>query len=108
MVKKFFVKETSLQKGRNINEHVFSAKNENNYMFLTTSKFRFLDIKNYIETRLRYDAWYKSIGCKMQKLMLPYEWLDCCKNLNDVGPVGYEEFCSGSKTAISKNECEQL
>ena len=52
MVKKLFVKEISFNKGRNSSGHIFSAKNENNYIFVTTSKFKFLDIKNYIETRL--------------------------------------------------------
>ena len=27
---------------------MFPAKKENNYVFLTTSEFKFLDIKNYI------------------------------------------------------------
>ena len=52
MVKKLFVKEISFNKGRNSSGHIFAAKNENNYIFVTTSKFKFLDIKNYIETRL--------------------------------------------------------
>ena len=38
-------------------------------MFLTTSKFKFLDVKNYIGLGLSYDAWCKSMGCKLQKLM---------------------------------------
>ena len=42
-------------------------------MFLITSKFKFLDVKNYIGPGLSYDAWCKSMGCKPQKLM----WLMC-------------------------------
>ena len=41
MVKKYFVKETSFNKEHNSNEYVFAEKKENNYMFLTTSKFQF-------------------------------------------------------------------
>ena len=43
---------------------------------LTTSKFKFLDVKNYIGPGLSYDAWCKSMGCRLQKLMFPYKWLD--------------------------------
>ena len=43
---------------------------------LTTSKFKFLDVKNYIGPGLSYDAWCKSMGCRLQKLIFPYKWLD--------------------------------
>ena len=66
-------------------------------MFLTTSKFKFLDVKNYIGPGLSYDAWCKSMGCRWQKLMFPYEWLDSCKN-----------FYSSLKSAITRDEYEQL
>lgn len=39
MVKKYFGKETSYHKQRERNEDVFTAKKENEYMFLTTSNF---------------------------------------------------------------------
>ena len=55
------------------NEDVFAAKNENDHMFLTTSRFKFLDVKNYVGTGLSLDAWFKSMGCRLQKLMFPYE-----------------------------------
>ena len=45
MVKEYFVKEICYNKE---DEDVSAAKKENNYMFLTTSKFKFLDVKNYI------------------------------------------------------------
>ena len=35
---------------------MFPAKKENNYVFLTTSEVKFLDIKNYIGPGLSYDA----------------------------------------------------
>ena len=76
MVKEYFVREISYDQNDECNEDVFAAKKENNYMFLTTSKVRFLDLKNYIESGLSYDAWCKSVGCRLQKLMFPYEWLD--------------------------------
>ena len=77
-------------------------------MFLTTSKFKFLDIKNYIGRGLRYDAWCRSMGCRLQKLMFPYEYLDSCKKLSHVGPVSYEDFYSSLKPTITRDEYEQF
>ena len=62
MVKQYFVKETSYNKEDECGEVVFAAKKENNYMFLSTSKFKFLHVKNYIGPGLSYDAWCKSMG----------------------------------------------
>ena len=45
---------------------MFAAKKENDYMFLTTSKFKISDVKNYIGPGLSYDAWCKSMGCRLQ------------------------------------------
>ena len=72
MVKKYFVKEISFNNGHDCNEDVFAAK-ENNYMFLTSSKFQFLVVKNCIKPGISYDTWCKSTGCKLQKLMFSYE-----------------------------------
>ena len=57
MVKEYFVKEISYNKDDECNENVFAAKKENDYMFLTTSTIKFLDVKNYIGPDLSYDAW---------------------------------------------------
>ena len=54
MVKEYFVKEIGYNKDDKCNEDVFAA---NDYMFLTTSKFKFLDVKNYIGDGISYDAW---------------------------------------------------
>ena len=61
-------------------------------MFLTTPKLKFLDVKNYIGPGLSYDALCKSMGCRMQKLMFSYEWLDSYEKLRHVGPCGYEDL----------------
>ena len=88
---------------------MFATKKENDYMFLTTSKFKFLDVKNYIVSGLSYDAWCKSMGCKLQKLMFPYEWLDSYEKLSHVGSVCYEDFYSSLKSSnITKDEYEQF
>ena len=65
MVKKYFVQNIAYNKEDECNEDVFAAKKENDYMFLTTPKFKFLDVKNYIGTGLSYDAWCKSISCRL-------------------------------------------
>ena len=92
MVKEYFVKEINYNKEDKSNEDVFAAKKENYYMFLTTSKFKFLDVKNYIVPGLSCDAWCKSMDCRLEKLMLPYEWFDGHEKLSHVGPVSYEDF----------------
>ena len=59
---------------------MFVVKRENYYMILTTSKFEFLDVKNYIGPGLSYDVWCEPMDCRLQKLMFPYEWLEATKN----------------------------
>ena len=61
-------------------------------MFLTTSKFKCLDVKNYVGPGLSLAACFKSMGCRLQKLMFPCEWFDRQKKLSQVGPVNYEDF----------------
>ena len=101
MVKKYFVKNKACNKEDECNEDVFPAKKESDYMFLTASKFIFLDVKNYIGPGLSHDAWCKSMGCRLQKLMFPYEWLDSYKKLSHVGPASYEDFYSSLKPTIN-------
>ena len=108
MVKEYFVKKLSYNKEDECNEDVFAAKKENNYMFLTTSKFKFLDVKKYIGPGLSYDARSKSMGCRLQKLMFPYEWLDSYKKLSHVGPVSYEDFYNSLKPTITRDEYERF
>ena len=76
-------------------------------MVLTTSKFKVLDVENYVGPGLSLDAWFKSMGCRLQKLMFPYEWWDSHKKLNHVGPVSYEDFHSSLKPTITRDECER-
>ena len=77
-------------------------------MFLTTSKFKFLDVKNYTGAALSYDAWCRSMGCRLQKLMFPYEWLDGYKTLSHVGLVSYEDFYSSIKSTVTRDEYKQF
>ena len=64
-------------------------------MFLTTSKFKLLHVKNHTGPGLSYDAWCKSIGCILQNVLFPYECFDSYEKQCHAGPVGYEDFnCS--------------
>ena len=109
MMKEYFVKEICYNKEDECNGDVFVAKKENNYMFLTTSKFKFLDVKKYIGLGLSYGVWCKSMGCKLQKLMFPYEWLDSYKKLSHVDWVSHEDFYSSLKSSnITRDEYEQF
>ena len=103
LIKEYFVKILSDK------EHVFVAKKENNYMFLTTEKFKFLDIKNYLAPSLSYDGWCKAYGCNLQKLVFPYEWLDSFERLEHVGPVSYDAFYSTLKGGnITRDEYQNF
>ena len=77
-------------------------------MVLTTSKFKVLDVENYVGPGLSLDAWFKSMGFRLQKLMFPYEWLDSHKKLNHVGPVSYKDFYSILKLTITRDENERF
>ena len=83
------MKEISYNKDDECSEDVFAVKNVNDYMFLTICSFKFLDVKNCIGPGLIYDAWCKSMICRLQKLMFPYEWLDSYEKLRHVGPVSF-------------------
>ena len=100
MIKEYFVKNLAIISDVNV------AKKENSYMFLSTSNFKFLDIKNYFAPGLSYDAWCRAYGCELQKLALPYEWFDSFEKLNHKGPVKYEEFYSSLKGGITISQEE--
>ena len=100
MIKEYFVKNLAIISDVNV------AKKENSYMFLSTPKFKFLDIKNYLAPGLSYDAWCRAYGCELQKLAFPYEWFDSFDKLNHKGPVKYEEFYSSLKGGITISQEE--
>ena len=100
MIKEYFVKNLAIISDVNV------AKKENSYMFLSTPKFKFLDIKNYLAPGLSYDAWCRAYGCELQKLAFPYEWFDSFEKLNHIGPVKYEEFYSSLKGGITISQEE--
>ena len=100
MIKEYFVGDLAEISDVNV------AEKENSYMFLSTPKFKFLDIKNYLAPGLSYDAWCRAYGCELQKLAFPYEWFDSFDKLNHKGPVKYEEFFSSLKGGITISQEE--
>ena len=68
------------------------------------------EVSEYYETDcgLSYDAWCKSMSCRLQKLMFPYKWLDSYEQLSHVGPVSYKDFYSCLKPTITGYEYEQF
>ena len=100
MIKEYFVKNLAIISDVNV------AKKDNSYMFLSTSNFKFLDIKNYLAPGLSYDAWCRAYGCELQKLAFPYEWFDSFEKLDHIGPVKYEEFYSSLKGGITISQEE--
>ena len=105
-IKEYFVKTLT----DNAEESVFVAKKENKYMFLTTQKFKFLDIKNYLAPGLSYDDWCKAYGCEVEKLVFPYEWFDSYDKLDGLcSSIVWQDFQSsldcvndGSKEALEE------
>ena len=108
MIKEYFVGDLAGISDVNV------AKKEHFYMFLSTPKFKFLDIKSYLAPGLSYDAWCRAYGCELQKLVFPYEWFDSFEKLNHKGPVKYEDFFSSLKGGITitqeeyQNFCEEF
>ena len=100
MIKEYFVKNPAEISDKKV------AKKENSYMFLSTPNFKFLDIKNYLDPGLSYDAWCRAYGCELQKLAFPYEWFDSFDKLNHKGPVKYEELYSSLKGGITISQEE--
>ena len=100
MIKEYFVKNIAALSDVNV------AKKDNSYMFLSTTNFKFLGIKNYLAPGLSYDAWCRAYGCELQKLAFPYEWFDSFNKLNHIGPVKYEEFYSSLKGGITISQEE--
>ena len=113
LIKKYFVEELAkaevipLGVDLGVIKHpvIFVARKENDYMLITADKFKFLDIKNFLGGGMSYDTWCKSLGCKLEKLVLPYEWLTNYQKLSHIGPVKRQDFYSSlTKKTISRQE----
>ena len=75
------------------------AKKDNSYMFLTTPRFKILDVKIYLAPGLSYDGWCKlshvgSVGCenfypklKGRFTITPDEYTEFVRELHSRGCV---------------------
>ena len=106
MIKQYFVERIA----EDINEKIKVAKKDNNYIFLTTSRFKFLDIGNFLAPGMTYEKWCKSMECKLEKLVFPYEWLTSYDKLTHIGPVSHEHFYSSLRggNTLSSEEYEEF
>ena len=50
--------------------------------FMSTRRFKLLDIINYVGPGTSYDKWVKTYGAKLTKAWLPFEWLDTDEKLD--------------------------
>ena len=67
-MKKYSVKEISFNKECDCNKNIFTVKKDK-YVFFTTRKFNFLEVKKHTALGLSCDTWCKAMGSKLQKLM---------------------------------------
>ena len=110
LIKKYFVEELAKAEvtqlgGALKHPEIFVARKENDYMFLTTDKFKFLDIKNFLGGGMSYENWCKSLDCKLEKLVFPYKWLTNYEKLSYIGPVKRQDFYSSlTKKTISRQK----
>ena len=114
LIKKYFVEELTKAEvtplgGALKHPEIFVARKDNNYMFLTTDKFKFLDIKNFLGGGMSYDKWCKSLDCKLGKLVFPYNWLTNYEKLSHIGSVKRQDFYSSlTKKTISRQEYREF
>ena len=100
MIKKYFVKTMG-------DDKIFVAKKENDYMFMTTKQYKFLDVKNYLAACLSYDGWCKAYDCKLEKLVFPYEWLTNYEKLDEsCSSIVWKDFYSCLK-GVGKEKAKE-
>ena len=80
---------------------VFAAEKNGRIMFITTPKFKFLDVVNYLAPGITYDKWVKTYGATLTKSWLPYEWLDSPDKLDFPGLPPYMAWYSKLKGEYS-------
>ena len=78
-IKKFFV-PLLIRNSAAERASCFVIKRQNNFMCLTTDKFKFVDICNYLAPGFSYAKYLTAYGCAQQKGHFPYEYMnDLCK-----------------------------
>ena len=78
-------------------DDVYAAEKNGRIMFITTPKFNFLDVLNYLAPGITYDKWVKTYGATLTKSWLPYEWFDSPAKLDFPGLPPYLAWYSKLK-----------
>ena len=93
LIRKYFVPLMAQDKD------VFAAEKNGRIMFISTPKFKFLDVLNYLAPGITYDKWVKTYGATLTKSWLPYEWFDSPAKLDFPGLPPYMAWYSKLKGA---------
>ena len=75
----------------------FAAEKNGRIMFISTPKFKFLDVLNYLGPGITYEKWVKTYGATLAKSWLPYEWFDSPDKLDFPGLPPYMAWYSKLK-----------
>ena len=77
----------------------FVVKKANAYASLTTDRFKFLDVTQYLAPGNSYSSFLKSFQVSEDKGYFPYEWMDSLEKLNQPSLPSYVNFYSTLKKA---------
>ncbi len=92
IIKNKFAKHLMLPKTQK-----YISKKNSAYSCITTDKFRFLDVCNFLPVGYNYDCFLKAHEVEIRKFYFPYEFFDCAEKLNNTELPKYEDFYSSLK-----------
>ena len=78
-------------------KEAFAAEKNGRIMFISTPRFKFLDVLNYLAPGITYDKWVKTYGATLTKSWLPYEWFNSPAKLDFPGLPPYLAWYSKLK-----------
>ena len=91
-IKNKFAKHLNLHKTQK-----YISKKNSSYSCITTTKFRFLDICNFLAVGYNYDSFLKAHDVEIRKFYFPYEFFDSPEKLDYGQLPEYEAFYSSLK-----------
>ena len=94
LIKKYFPKHLKLT-----TDCDYIVKKTNQYTTIATSKFKMLDIINYLAAGCNYSKFLKAYNIKECKSYFPYEWFNDVEKLYEEKLPPYEAFFSKLKNA---------
>ena len=75
----------------------YTIKKGNSYTCISTPKYKFLDITEYLAAGTSYDSFLKAYHCQQAKGHFPYEWFDSVDKLQTTVLPPYAAFYSRLK-----------